>query len=112
MAVSVGTMQLTLSIAIMQVTSVAIMQVLRFYYNYAGGTFCYSYVGGSFCCNYPGDCFGCNFAVRSFCSTYAGDSLCGKFVGDNFIVIMQVGVSVATMQLVCSVVHYAYDCFY
>ena len=33
-------MQLTLSIAIMQVpTSVAIMQVLKFYCNYVGGTF-------------------------------------------------------------------------
>ena len=37
-------MQLTLSIAIMQVpTSVAIMQFLRFYCNYVGGTFCYIY---------------------------------------------------------------------
>ena len=37
MAGSVRTRQLTLSIAFVQVTtSVAIMQVLRFYYNYAG----------------------------------------------------------------------------
>ena len=42
-------MQLTLSIAIMQVpTSVAIMQFLRFYCNYAGGALCYIYVGGLF----------------------------------------------------------------
>ena len=41
-------------------TSVAIMQVLRFNCNYAGGTFYYSYVGGSFCCNYAGDCLCCN----------------------------------------------------
>ena len=53
MAVSIGTMQLTLSITIMQVpTSVAIMQVLRFCCNYAGGTSGYNYAGGSFCCNY------------------------------------------------------------
>ena len=36
---------------------VAIMQVLRFHCNYAGGTFLYSYVGGSFYCNYADDCF-------------------------------------------------------
>ena len=69
------TMQLTLSIAIMQVTFVAIMKVSRFRYNYAGSTFCYSYVGESFCCNY---------AVRCFCSTYACDSFCNEYVGDNF----------------------------
>ena len=40
---------MTLSIAIMQVpTSVAIMQFLRFYCNYVGGTFCYIYVSGLF----------------------------------------------------------------
>ena len=37
--------------------SVAVIQVLRFHCNYAGGTFFYSYVGESFCCNYAGDCF-------------------------------------------------------
>ena len=46
-----------ISIAIMQVpTSVAVMQVLRFYSNYVGGTFSYTYVGGSFCCSFEGDC--------------------------------------------------------
>ena len=44
MVVSAGTMQLTFSIAI--------MQVLMFYWNYVGGTFCDTYVGGSFCCSY------------------------------------------------------------
>ena len=49
MADTVGTMQLTLSIPILKVpTSVAIVQVLRFYYNYIGGTFYYTYVGRSF----------------------------------------------------------------
>ena len=39
-AVSVGTMQLTLSIVIMQVpTSVAFLKVSRFYCNYVGNTF-------------------------------------------------------------------------
>ena len=38
-------MELTLSITVMQVpTSVAIMQFLRLYCNYVGGTFCYIYV--------------------------------------------------------------------
>ena len=38
--VSVGTMQVTLSIAITKVrTCVAIMQVFRFFCNYDGGTF-------------------------------------------------------------------------
>ena len=47
-------MQLTLSIAIMQVpTSVAIMQVLKLCCNYVGGTFfCCTYVGKYFCCIY------------------------------------------------------------
>ena len=49
MAVSVGTMQLTLSKAVMQVpTSVVIMQFLRFYCNYVGGALCYIYVDGLF----------------------------------------------------------------
>ena len=44
MPLSLGTEQLTLSIAIMQVpTYVAIIQVLRFYYNFIG-TFCCTYV--------------------------------------------------------------------
>ena len=47
MAVSVETMQLTLSIAILQLSSDAIMQILRFCCNYVGDTFCYSYVGRS-----------------------------------------------------------------
>ena len=47
MVVSVGTMQLALSTAFMQVTtSVGIMQVSRFHCNYAGVTFGYSYVVG------------------------------------------------------------------
>ena len=65
MSVSVGIVQLTLPKAIMQVpTSVATMQVLRFYCNYVGDTFCCTYGGGFFCCSYEGDCFCCNYAVR------------------------------------------------
>ena len=44
-AVSVGTMQLTLSIAIMQVPrSNAMVQILIFYCNHVGSTFCNTYV--------------------------------------------------------------------
>ena len=75
-------MQLTLSLAITQVT----VQVFKFYYNYAGDWFC------------------CNYAVKSFCSTYAGNCFCSKYVGDN--------VSVAIMQVAFSAVHYAHDYFY
>ena len=60
-------MQLTtLSLAIVQETSVTIMQAVRFYCNFAGGTFCYSDVGESVCCNYAGGCFCYNYTVRSF----------------------------------------------
>ena len=82
MAVSVGTMQLTLSLAIMQVPTSAIMQVLMFYSNYVGGTFCDTYVGGSFCCSYEGDCFCCNYATISAANMWV----------TIFIDIMQVGV--------------------
>ena len=72
-AVSVRTIQLTLS--------TAIIQVLRFYCDYVGGTFCYNYVGGSFCCNYASDCFCCNYAVWSFCSVSAGESFLQQIFG-------------------------------
>ena len=65
--------------------SVAVMQVLRFNCNYAGGTFYYSYVGGSFSCNYAGDCF---VAIRqlevSAALMHAGYSFQSEYVGDNF----------------------------
>ena len=97
-------MQLTLSTAIVHVpTSVEIMQFLRFYCNYVGGTFYCIYVGGSFCCNYTGYCFCCSYAVRSFCSIYAGESFCSKYVNDNFYW------NYARGSLCC---HYAGDIFY
>ena len=72
----------------MQVTtSVAIMQTLRLYCNYADGTFCYSYVRGSFCCNHACNCFFCNYSVRSFCSTYVSGSFIIEYVGHNFYCI-------------------------
>ena len=89
--------------------SVAIMQVLRFYYNYTSVTFCYSYVGRSFFCNYAGDCFCCSHAVRSFCSTYSGDSFWGGYVGDKFYCNYADYVSVAIK--VFSVVHCGHDLF-
>ena len=72
----------------MQVTmSVAIIYVLRLYFNYANSTFCYGYVGEYFYCNHACDCFSCNHAVRSFCSTYASDSFCIEYSGDNLYFI-------------------------
>ena len=95
----------------MQVTmSVAIMQILRLYCNYAGGTFCYSYVGGSFCCNHACDCFCCSYSVRSFCSTYASDSFIIEYVGDNIYCIYADGSPVAIMQVVLSAVHNRFYC--
>ena len=71
MAVSVGTMQLTLSIAIIQVPmSVAIMQFLRFYCNYVVGTLCYIYVGDSFSVAIIQLEVSAAFMLESFCSKY------------------------------------------
>ena len=95
--------------AIMQVTtSVAFWQV------FSGVTFCYWYVGGSCCNNYVRGCFCCSYVVRGFCSAYAGDSFCSaaNMWVTIFIVIMQMGVSLAIMQVVFSAVHYAHDCVY
>ena len=64
--------------------SAAIIQVLRLYWNYAGGTFCYSYVLGSLFYNCAGDCFSYNYAVQGFCSTHADDTVWIEYVGDNF----------------------------
>ena len=95
----------------MQVTpSVAIMQVLRFYCSYAGGTFCYSYVGGSFCCKH--NCFCCNYAVISVSSSYADDSLCREYVGDNFYCDYASVSLLEIMQVVFSAMHGGRDCFY
>ena len=73
-------MQLALSTAIMRATtSVAIMQVLRFYYNYAG------------------DCFCWNYAVKSSCSTYVRNSSAANIWVTIFVLIMEVEVSVAIL---------------
>ena len=82
-------------------------QRLLHFCRFSGVTFCYWYFGGSFCNNYANDCFCCSYTVRSFCSIYASESFWSKYVGDNFIIIMQMGVSVAIMQVVLSAVHYA-----
>ena len=88
MGVSVGTMQLTLSIAIMQLTTyVATMLVLRFSCSSVSGILCYSYVGGSFfmqlevsaalmevsfCSKYVGDSFYFNYGGWRLCCSYGG----------------------------------------
>ena len=77
----------------------ATLQDLRFYCNHFDGTFCYTYAGRSFCCNYAGNSFYSSYAVRSFCRTYAGESLYSEMWVTIFIVIMQMGVSVAVMYV-------------
>ena len=108
-------MQLALSMAIMQVpTSVAIMQVLMFYCDYIGGTFCDTYV----------------MLVNIFVAVMkvtVSDAIMQLEVSATlmplkisavnmwviiFIEIMQVGESVAIMQVVFSTVHYAHDYVY
>ena len=90
-------------------TSVAVMQALRLYYNYAGGTFCYSYVGGSSCCNHLCDCFCWNYSVRILSSNYMQVTVSAFNMGVTvFIMFLQVRVSVATMQVVLSAVR---NCF-
>ena len=106
-------MQLTLYMAIMQVPpSVAIIQVLRFYCNYAGGTFCYIYLDGSFCCNYAGA-----VSVEIMQLEVSAPFMQVKVSEANmwvtiFIEIMQVEVSVTMMQVVFSTVHYVHNYFY
>ena len=65
-------------------TPVVILWVLRFYCNYAGGTFCYSYAGGSFCCNYAGDSFCSKYVGDNFYYNYPGGSLCYNYAGGIF----------------------------
>ena len=88
-------------------TSVLIMQVLRLYCNYLGGTFCCTYVEGSFCCSNDGECFCCNYAVRSFCKLMQVKVSAANMSVTIFMKLgRQVGVSLAIMQVVLSTVHY------
>ena len=68
------------------------MQVLKFYYNYVGGTFCYTYVGGSFCCNDAGDCFCCNLQLEVFAAFMQAKVFMVNIWWISFIEIVQVGV--------------------
>ena len=100
------------TVAIIQVvTSVAVMQALRLYYSYADGTFCYSYVGGSSCCSHLCDCFCWNYLVRSWSSNYMQVTFSALNTSVAvFIIFLQVGVSVATMQVVLSAVRRCFSC--
>ena len=90
-------LQPTLSIAIMQLpTSVAIIQVLRFYCNYIGGTFCCTYV--------------CGLLVAVMKVTVSVAFMQWE-VSATLFEIMQVGVSVAIMEALFSIVRYSYDYF-
>ena len=104
MEVAVGTMQMTL------------------YGNYAGDYVCwiyagfevvrcYWYVGGSF--RYTGDSFCCNYTV-ALIQVFAGHTQAtvsaANMWGTIFVLIMQMELSVAIMQGVCSAVYYADGC--
>ena len=104
-------MILTLSIVI---TSVAIMQVSRFYCNCVAGTFCNTYV-------MLVDLFVVVMKVTVFVAIMLlevpATLMQVKVSAANmwvtvFIEIMHVGVSVAIMQVVFSAVHYVHDYFY
>ena len=78
-------MQLTLYIAIMQVpTSVAIMQFLRFYCNYVGGTFCYIYFGGFFFVAIMQVTVSVEIMQLEVSAPVLQVSVCSKYVGDSF----------------------------
>ena len=98
-------MQLTLSVAIMQVTYVAFVEVLRWYLLLL-------------------ECLDLSVAIKQVTISVAMMQLevsgahmqvtvsTAKMWLAIFIVIMQMGVSVAIMQVVFSAVHYAHDCFF
>ena len=91
-------------------TSVAIMQVLTFYCIYAAGTFCYTYVGGSFCFNYVT----VSVAIMQL-EVFATPMQVKVSAANTWVTIfieIQVGVSVAIMQVVFSPVPSAHDYFY
>ena len=89
------TMQLTLSMTIMQVT----LHLCGFW----GGTFWCWCLGGSFRYNY---------AVRNFCGTYAGDSFYSKYVRGNSYCNYADGSLCYNYAGDIFVVHYAHDYFY
>ena len=101
--------------AIMQVsTSVAFLQVLRFYCNYVCGTFysCYTYVGGHFSCSYKATVSVAIMQLEVSATLTRVKVSAANIWVTIFIEIMQVGVSVEIMQVVFSTVHYAHDYFY
>ena len=94
MEVSAKTMQLTLSMAIMLVTtSVAFMQVLRWYFLIL-------------------ICWWIFQLQLRRCTHIQVTVSATKMWLIIFVVIMQMGVPVAIIQVVFSAVHYALDCFF
>ena len=86
--------------------SVTIIQFLRFYCNYVGGTFCYICFGGSFWCNYA--------IMQLDVSTpfMQVEVSAANMWATLFIEIMHVELSVTIMQVVFSTVHYAHGYLY
>ena len=116
MKISVETMQLTLSIAVIQVPpSVAIMQFLRFYCSYVGGTFCYIMLVDLFVAVMKVT-VSVGIMQLEVCATLLQVKVSAANMWVTFffeiIEIMKVGVSFAITQVVFSTVHYAHDYFY
>ena len=88
-------------------TSVAIMQVLRFFQNYAGDCFCYNYAVKSFCSTYAGNSFCSKYVSDNCCCNYAGGSLCCNYAGGIALFlqcIIHMTVSILIMQVTVSVI--------
>ena len=113
-AVSVGIVQLTFYINYAGANVCCNYAGFDVYCSYVGGTFCYTYVGGFFFFFFQLRrwLFCWNYAVRRFCNTYAGEVSVAYMWATICTDIMQVGVSVAIMQVVFSTVHYAHDYIY
>ena len=110
-AVFVGTMKLTLSVAIVQMTlSVVVMQVLRFGCNCACGTFCY-FLDLSDAIMQVTDSDAIMYLEVSAAFIQVTVSAANTWV-TIFYCNYAGGVSVAIVQVVFSAVHYAHDRFY
>ena len=113
MAVFVRTIQLTLSLAIMEMpTSVAIMQVLRFYSNYVGDTSATLMLVDLFVAVMKVTVSVAIMQLEVSATLMQRKVLSANMWVTIFIEIMQVGVSVAIIQVVFSTVYYEHDYFY
>ena len=86
-----------------------------FYGNYAGDNVCCIYIGFEMVLSVTGMLVDLSVAIMQLEGSAEHMKVtvpATNFYVATFIVIMQMGVSFAIMQVVFSAVHYAYDCFY